>query len=96
VFFINLSTHDILGNLGSTKLNLKSSGSEIVRLTGAESGGFFEVKFARLEQSKLLPVAETRWPVLRNNRSYIIFHNGKNDRPTYRAVDEFMSPAVGG
>lgn len=95
-FFINLSTHDILGNLGSTRLNLKSSDREILRLTGAESGGFFEVKFARFENAKLLPVAETRWPVLRNNRSYIIFHNGKNDRPTYRAVDEFMPLAIAG
>jgi hypothetical protein len=93
VFFINLSSHRILGRLGSTQLDLKSNSREIIRLPGKQSGTFFEVKFAREEAGKLLPLTDTRWPVLRNNRSFLIFHNGKRGLPTYRAVDEFLDPA---
>lgn len=93
-FFINLSSHHILGIIGTTKLELKSGARETIRPTGASDGSFYQVKFARLENEKALPVADTRWPVLRNNRSFLIFYNGKDGLPTYRAVDEFLDPAA--
>jgi hypothetical protein len=40
------------------------------------------------------PVADTRWPVLRNNCSFLIFYNGKDGMPTYRAIDEFLDPTA--
>jgi hypothetical protein len=91
-FFINLSPHHVLGNIGTTKLDLQSGARETIRPTGASDGSFYQVKFARLENKQLFPVADTRWPVLRNNRSYLIFFNGKDGLPSYRAVDEFLDP----
>jgi len=93
-FFINLSSHPILGIIGTTKLDLKPGARETIRPTGASAGSFYQVKFARKENEKLLPVADTRWPVLRNNRSFLIFFNGKDGLPTYRAVDEFLDPGA--
>jgi hypothetical protein len=91
-FFINLSSHHVLGNIGTTKLDLQSGARETIRPTGASEGNFYQVKFARMEDKQLFPVADTRWPVLRNNRSYLIFFNGKDGLPSYRAVDEFLDP----
>ena len=92
VFFINLSAHHIVGQLGTAKLDLKSGDREIVRLVGAKAGVFFEVKIARREGATITPLADTRWPVLRNNRSILVFHDDLNGQPAYRAVDEFLSP----
>jgi hypothetical protein len=92
-FFINLSSHHILGIIGTTKLDLKSGAREAIRPTGANDGSFYSVKFAREENKQLFPVADTRWPVLRNNRSFLIFYNAKDGMPTYRAIDEFLDPA---
>jgi hypothetical protein len=94
VFFINLSSHHILGIIGTAKLDLKSGSRETIRPTGASPGSFYEVKFARMEDKQLHPVADTRWPVLRNNRSFLIFFSGKDGLPAYRAVDEFLEPGA--
>jgi hypothetical protein len=94
-FFINLSSHHVLGNIGATKLDLPSGSRETIRPTGASDGSFYQVKFARMENKQLQPVADTRWPVLRNNRSFLIFYNGKDGLPTYRAIDEFLDPGAG-
>ncbi len=96
-FFINLSTQPILGLLGTTKLELKPGSQEMVRPAGTKSEKFFEVKFARREADNFVPITDTCWPIVRDNRSFVIFYNGKGDRPTYRAVDEFMPlEAAGG
>ena len=89
-FFINFSTSQMLGALGTTRLDLKPGGQEIVSPAGGNDK-FFEVKFARRQDDKLLPLTNTCWPVVRDNRSFVIFYNGSNGRPTYRAVDEFMA-----
>lgn len=94
VFFINLSSSEMLGTLGSARVALKPGKNDTIRLTGAKDNSYFEVKFARREEQALRPVADTRWPILRNNRSYLIFFNGKNGKPAYRAVDEFLEPAT--
>lgn len=95
-FFINLSTHEMLGTLGSTRLTLKPGAQEILRPDGAKSDKFFEVKIARRSENKILPLTNTCWPIVRDNRSFVIFYNGNNGRPTYRAVDEFMALAAAG
>ena len=95
-FFINLSTHAMLGVLGTTRIDLKPGSQEIIRPSGAKSDSFFEVKFAHYEQQKLLPLTDSCWPIVKDNRSYIIFYNGKGGRPAYRAVDEFLAVAPGG
>jgi hypothetical protein len=95
-FFINLSTHEILGALGSARLTLKPGGQEILRPSASKSDKFFEVKIARRAEDKILPLTNTCWPIVRDNRSFVIFYNATNGRPTYRAVDEFMALAVGG
>lgn len=93
-FFINLSTHEMLGQLGSVRLDLKPGGTEFVSPGGAKSDKFFEVRFARRDGSQLVPLTNTCWPVVRDNRSFVIFYNGRKGRPTYRAVDEFMPLAI--
>lgn len=90
-FFINLSNHEMLGLLGTTRLNLKPGSQEIIRPERAKTDKSFEVKFARRDQDRLMPLTNTRWPVVLDNRSYVIFYNGSSGRPTYRAVDEFMA-----
>jgi hypothetical protein len=92
VFFVNLSTHHVVGLLGTAKLDLESGDRELVRLEGAKAGVFFEVKIASREGEGITPLADTRWPVLRNNRSILVFHDDLNGQPAYRAVDEFLSP----
>jgi len=89
-FFINLSNQPILGALGSTRLDLKPGAQELVRPTGAKSETFFVVKFARREGEMVVPMSDTCWPIVKDNRSYVLFYNGKNGRPAFRAVDEFM------
>lgn len=93
VFFVNLSSHHVIGLLGTSKLDLNRGDREIVRLEGAKSGVFFEVKIASREGNQLTPLTDTRWPVLRNNRSIIVFHDDNKGQPVYRAVDEFLPPA---
>jgi hypothetical protein len=92
-FFINLSNAEILGALGTSRLDLKPGAQTIITPTGA-TDKFFEVKFARREVDKLMPLTNTCWPIVRDNRSFVIFYNGSNGRPTYRAVDEFMALAT--
>ena len=92
VFFINLSSHHVIGLLGTAKLDLERGDREMVRLEGAKAGVFFEVKIASREGGGITPLADTRWPVLRNNRSILVFHDDLNGQPAYRAVDEFLSP----
>lgn len=90
-FFVNLSTHEMLGSLGSVKLAMKPGQQELFTPAGDKSKNFFEVKFAYREEKKLMPLTNTCWPVVKDNRAYVIFFNGKNGRPSYRAVDEFMA-----
>lgn len=92
VFFVNLSSHHVIGLLGTAKLDLELGEREIVRLEGAKAGIFFEVKIASREGNGITPLADTRWPVLRNNRSIVVFHDDLNGQPVYRAVDEFLKP----
>ncbi len=90
-FFINLSSQPILGALGSTRVDLKPGAQELVRPTGAKSDTFFVVKFARRDGDTTVPMSDTCWPIVRDNRSYVLFYNGKNGRPSFRAIDEFMA-----
>ncbi len=92
VFFVNLSSHHVIGLLGTAKLDLELNSREIVRLAGAKSGVFFEVKIASREGNGIIPLADTRWPVMRNNRSIVVFHDDNKGQPVYRAVDEFLKP----
>jgi hypothetical protein len=92
VFFINMSSEHIVGLLGTAKLDLKPGKQDIVRLAGAKSNVYFEVKIATRKEDEFIPLADTRWPVMRNNRSFLVFYNGPNGRPAYRAVDEFLPP----
>ena len=62
----------------------------MVKPVSTKSDKFFEVKIARRDEGKLLPLTNTCWPIVKDNRSFVIFYNGENGRPTYRAVDEFM------
>lgn len=90
-FFVNLSNREMLGSLGIVKLALKPGEQEFVTPAGDKSKNFFEVKFAYREEKKLMPLTNTCWPIVKDNRSFVIFHNGKKGSPTYRAVDEFMA-----
>ena len=90
-YFINLSSHLILGALGTNRIDMKPGGLEFVRPPAAKTDKSFEVKFAYREGEKLRPLTNTSWPIVRDNRSYVIFYEGNNGHPTYRAVDEFMA-----
>lgn len=82
----------MLGNLGSASLSLQPGGRQSIKLEGAKYGSYFKVKLARRDGASILPVADTRWPALRNNRSILIFHENADGNVSYRAVDEFLPP----
>lgn len=96
IFFINLSSSRMLGMLGTVRFDLKPGVQQIMSPTGNDGNNFFEVKFARHveDKDKLLPLTNTCWPVVRDNRSFVIFYDNRSGRPSYRAVDEFMPIAA--
>jgi hypothetical protein len=55
----------------------------------AKGGVFFDVKIVSREGDGILRLADTRWPVMHNNRFIVVFHDDMKGQPVYRAVDGF-------
>jgi hypothetical protein len=92
VFFVNLGTEEILGNIGSETLKLASGSRKFLTLEGARENAFFDIRFAIRKGEAITPLSDTRWPVLKRTRAYVLFYNDPAGKTTYRAVDEFIPP----
>lgn len=89
--FINLSSHDIIGQVGDTELDMKPDALNYIRPTAEKSAKSLAVTFSFRDKEKVMVLTDTSWPIVRDNRSIVVFHEGRGDRPSYHAVDEFIS-----
>jgi hypothetical protein len=92
VFFVNLGSEEVLGNIGTGTLKLASGSRQFLTLAGARSAAYYDVRFAIRKGEILHPLSDTRWPVLQRTRAYVLFYNDPAGLLTYRAVDEFIPP----
>lgn len=92
VFVLNLARKEIVANLGSDAFAVKPGGNHMARLSGAVDNSYYPVLIGSRAEGKVKPITETRWPVMRNNRSYMIFFQQDPNTITYRGVDEFLPP----
>lgn len=96
VFFINRSEKTILGKLGTTPIALKPGESAKHRPSGAVDNTYYDIAFATRDEAGDKVISSTRWPIDENLRSYLFFFTNAEGRTTFRAVDEYMTPAVAG
>ncbi len=96
VYFINRSEKTILGKLGTTPLSLKPGESAKNRPTGAVDNTYYDIAFATRDDAGDKVISSTRWPIDENLRSYLFFFTNSEGRTTFRAVDEYLTPAVVG
>lgn len=90
VFFLNLTTHTVLGKLGTRALILESGKSAITRPDGPKEKGYYDIAFATRQETEDRIFSSSRWPIDDQIRSYLFFLQEQNGRITYRAVDEFI------
>lgn len=90
VFFLNLTTHTVLGKLGTRPLVLESGKSAINRPDGPKEKGYYDIAFATRQENEDRIFSSSRWPIDDQIRSYLFFLEEESGRITYRAVDEFM------
>lgn len=94
VFFINRSEKTVLGKLGKTPLILKPGETNKTRPTGPVDDTYFDIAFATREPAGDKIISSSRWPVDKNLRSYVFFFTNASGKTTFRAVDEYMTPAI--
>ncbi len=92
LFVLNLARQEIVANIGDDSFAMKPGGKHIVRLSGAVDNNYFPVMMGRRIGKTIHPITETRRPILRNNRSYMILYQKNADSITYRGIDEFLPP----
>jgi hypothetical protein len=90
VFFLNLTTHTVLGKLGTRPLVLESGKSAINRPDGPKEKGYYDIAFATRQENEDRIFSSSRWPIDDQIRSYLFFLQEESGRITYRAVDEFI------
>ena len=95
VYFYNHADKTVLGYVGKSKFTLNPGLGKSLRPTGARDGLYFDVGFGVREKEGDRPLSTTRWPIEKNMRSYVFFFiNPKTGRLDFRAVDEFVAPAL--
>lgn len=95
VHLLNLSRTEVLGNLGSSALAIRPGEARNHTLVGDRDESYFEIRFATRNDGGLVPLTDTRWPLLRRSRVYVIFFNEPSGNVSYRAVDEYLPPPGG-
>jgi hypothetical protein len=93
VYFINRSEKTILGKLGTTPLVLKAGETTKSRPSGAVDNTYYDIAFAIREKSGDKLINSSRWPIDNDLRSYLFFFTNAQGRTTFRAVDEYLTPA---
>jgi hypothetical protein len=93
VFFINRSDKIVLGKLGTSPLILKPGETAKSRPTGAIDNTYYDIAFATREEAGDKLLSSSRWPIDNQLRSYLFFFTNAQGRTTFRAVDEYLTPA---
>ncbi len=96
VFFINRSEKTVLGKLGATPLVLKPGETAKTRPTGPIDDTYYDIAFATREEQGDKLISSSRWPVNNDLRNYLFFFTNAQGRTTFRAVDEYLTPAATG
>ena len=94
VLFINRSEKTILGKLGGTSLVLKPGESKKDRPTNPVENTYYDIAFATRGEAGDKLISSSRWPVDNSLRSYLFFFTNAQGKTTFRAVDEYLSPAA--
>lgn len=92
VLMLNLAKSEIVANIGNEAFAVKPGSRHIVDLDGAIDNSYYNVLIGKRTDGKILPISETRWPVMRNNRSYVIMFQSDPHTIARRGIDEFISP----
>lgn len=95
VFFMNRSDTTILGKLGNTPLVLKAGDSTFAKPSGAVDNTYYKIAFGTRDgKSPDKMISSTRWPVEETSRTFVFFFTNAAGKTTYRAVDEYLTPAA--
>jgi hypothetical protein len=94
VLFINRSEKTVLGKLGGTPLVLKPGESKKDRPTNPVENTYYDIAFATREETGDKLISSSRWPIDNQLRSYLFFFTNAQGKTTFRAVDEYLTPAA--
>jgi len=94
VFFYNKAKDTVVGRVGANKFSVTPGKSIYFRPEIQDDGKrYHDVGIGVKFETGSRVISTTRWPKSNNTRYYVFFYvNPKNDRITYRAVDEFLEP----
>ncbi len=90
----NVSQFPVVGQVGTSKFQLRSREGKVVRPKGAREGRFYDVALGVRDSGKSARVISTsRWPVGKQMRTYVFFFdNPQREDIDFRAIDEFVPP----
>jgi hypothetical protein len=92
IYLHNTSDTQVFGKVGDVKVVLNASQGQIVRPSGAVDEIYYDVAFAVREAERTRYLTTSRWPVTDRKRSYVFFFKDlRNQRISFRAVDEFVT-----
>ncbi len=91
----NSSGKLVLGQLGTTKFQIRSGVSSMVRPVGLVDEQYYEVRFAYEDAGVPRMFSSARWPAGMKERCYVFFYtNAQNpERVLYRVISEVLRPA---
>ncbi len=90
VFIHNASDNAIALALGTTRAALKPGQGKSFTPGAPDDADTYEVAFLYDENGTAKRLALTQWPLNDRLRGYVFFLPGENNRPIYRAVQEFV------
>ncbi len=93
IYFHNNTNKPVLGVLGKTKFSLLPGNSTIITPRGFGNKKYYHAMLGVQDGEKTQVIRSMKWPSSKTMRNYIFFYiDPKNNRITYRGVDEFLLP----
>lgn len=93
VYTYNASNQTILGQVGSSRFEIPSGTSLIIKPEGAVENRYYNVAFGLRNEADnhVRLISTSRWPVTKVKRSYLFFFGQpQKNTVTFRAVDEYL------
>ena len=94
-YFVNRTAKTVVLKLGAAEVVLDAGDFVKSRPTEPVHNHHYNITMSARGDSGDKVFASTRWPLVNQNRGFIIFLTGSNGRITYRAVDDFIEEAAG-
>lgn len=90
----NSSGKLVLGQLGTTRFQLKPNSGGEIRPAGIVDNQYYEVRFAYEDGGAARMFSSARWPAGLNERSYVFFYTDQRnpERILYRVISEVLHP----